>query len=370
MVDSIVKRICEVARMESMTVESSAVRILVQETQQDVRQVLGSLQMWQRTSNTMNFENIQDRKGQIRKDELFFLNFFDASRFIFNESKKPDTFHLRNDFYFVDYDLIPLIIHEKYPSVISSSRKGDFESVQALSAASDAVCDADLAQNYVRAKMEWGLLPTVAALNVRVASLADGSVGFPGFPEWLGKNSARGKKARLLSETAMHMRQTATVNPRTLRLDYISTLRTKLLKPLLENKKENISNTVDLMGSYGLDRDDLFETMQELQISSTGIDAFKGINSQMKSAFTREFNKTAHLSQALAFENGVAGLKPAKKKKIKSDDDDDDENDEEENDEEEMKKLIAVGSKTKKSAAPKKSSAPKKPKGKAKAVKK
>jgi hypothetical protein len=29
--------------------------------------------------------------------------------------------------------------------------------------------------------------------------------GFPGFPEWLGKNSTKNKKKRLLSELTMHL---------------------------------------------------------------------------------------------------------------------------------------------------------------------
>jgi replication factor C subunit 1 len=212
----------------------------------------------------------------------------------------------------------------------------------------------------VRAGQNWSLLPQVAALNLRVTSIAAGNIGFPGFPEWLGKNSARGKKRRLLSETAMHMRQKANgVNAKALRMDYLCTLRGALLRPLLHAQgKDEVAQTIQLMDDYGLNRDDLFETMQEVRIALNKPDPFAKLTSQTKAAFTREYNKGSHTSQALVAEAAIVGLKRSKGSKKRAaeegeegegepgegedgGDDDDEEQDAEELDVAELKKLAA-----------------------------
>jgi len=62
-----------------------------------------------------------------------------------------------------------------------------------LSLAADAVCDADVLSNMLRSDQRWDLLTNIAAMNLRVAYIAHGRIGFPGFPEWLGKNSNANK---------------------------------------------------------------------------------------------------------------------------------------------------------------------------------
>lgn len=59
----------------------------------------------------------------------------------------------------------------------------------------------------------WALLPVQATLTVRAGSHCRGSAGFPGFPEWLGKNSTRNKRKRLLSELNFHISEKVTGGP-------------------------------------------------------------------------------------------------------------------------------------------------------------
>lgn len=51
----------------------------------------------------------------------------------------------------------------------------------------------------------WSLLPTQAAMNVRIGSIGGGSLGFPEFPKWLGNYSRENKRRRLLGELATHL---------------------------------------------------------------------------------------------------------------------------------------------------------------------
>ena len=106
-------------------------------------------------------------------------------------------------------------------------------------------------------------------LNVRVARISHGGIGFPGFPEWMGKNSARRKRDRLLSEIAIHMGQTTPVSRRGLRMDYLCTLKHALLQPLIRKGKDAILDTVDMLDAYGLSREDFIENFTQFQFTES-----------------------------------------------------------------------------------------------------
>ena len=58
--------------------------------------------------------------------------------------------------------------------------------------------------------MNWSLLPFSGMLTVKTGFHAAGptGAGFPGFPDfttWLGRNSALGKRRRILNELQHHM---------------------------------------------------------------------------------------------------------------------------------------------------------------------
>ena len=219
-----------------------------------------------------------------------------------------------------------------------------------MTAAADAVCDADVVAKYVRTDMKWDLLTIQSLMNIRVASLCQGSIGFPGFPEWLGKNSNASKRARLLGELTMHIRASkaaTNLDRRALRLDYLPAMRTIFVTPLCgERGVEDVPRINDYLDDYSMNRDDLFETMAELQFgtgeSSSPMpgfrDVFSGISPQTKAAFTREYNKRPHKSQILVAEEVVNKTSSSKKRKasalsgegvedeVDDDDDDDDDN--------------------------------------------
>ena len=66
-------------------------------------------------------------------------------------------------------------------------------------------------------------------------------------------------------------------------------------------EKSKINEAIALMDEYGLDRDDLFENLDEFKIDSEA-KGFNDIDSKQKAAFTREYNQGSHKSQALVHE--------------------------------------------------------------------
>lgn len=197
------------------------------------------------------------------------------------------------------------------------------------------------------------LLPLCSVLTVKAGSHASGSNGsfLPGYPEfagWLGKNSSRGKKKRLLQELNHHMNYTISADKTALRLYYLPILREQFLSLMKHKEGSMVNETIDLMDEYGLDRDDLFENMDEFNLDSKSF-KFASLDSKAKAAFTREYNKRAHKSQALVEEQSSG--KAGKKKKASQDDDYENDgnasNDDEEDDPEEIKKLFQKKGKAK-----------------------
>jgi replication factor C subunit 1 len=87
-----------------------------------------------------------------------------------------------------------------------------------------------------------------------------------------------------------------------LRMSYLPVLRERFLTLLKSDA--GVEQAIELMDQYGLDRDDVFEKLDEFQMEKG--DNFAKIDSKKKAAFTREYNKGVHKSQALVAEQGAA----------------------------------------------------------------
>ncbi len=103
--------------------------------------------------------------------------------------------------------------------------------------------------------------------------------------------------------------------------------------------KSNCSGAaIDEMDVYGLDRDDLFENFDQFFMKTSGLahNKFGDIDSKMKAAFTREYNKATHKHQALVSEQGMTKKRGART----SIDGENNEHIDDESDEEEDEKKI------------------------------
>jgi len=178
-------------------------------------------------------------------------------------------------------------------------------------AATAAMSDFAVAELSVRGgDQNWGLLPFCSILAVKTGFHAGGNnggflSGFPEFSSWLGRNSSRGRMYRLLHELHHHMNYKISGDSRELRLHYLPVLKKHLFSLMTADKDGPRSEEViALMDEYGLDRDDLFENLDEFTLDSKA-KKFSDLESKVKAAFTREYNKGVHKSQALVAEQGI-----------------------------------------------------------------
>ncbi|CAB9517048.1 factor C subunit 1 [Seminavis robusta] len=384
----IAKAAIKIAQMEGMMVQPNAAEQMAESCGNDIRQVINAIQMWSsdnrgNNSNALTYKGLKEREKTIQKDDILRVSLFDASRLILEGRKglaKADpeaeraSFFKRNDAFFVDYGFTGLIVQQNYLKVMgpqflavkrsnNADQAADF--LERVHSAAQSMSDYNLVENKVRggSDMNWGLLPFSGVCAVKTGFHAAGPTGamYPGFPEftsWLGKNSSQGKKSRILQELNHHMNYRISGGTQEVRLSYLPFMRQRFLTQLKESDDED-RNTVaiKLMDEYGLDRDDVFENLDEFNMNSKG-PKIGDLDSKSKAAFTREYNQGSHKSQALVVEQGAP-----KKKKRKAgsagdtadpdaiDDDAKAEESEDDDDEEDMEKLKEAFAKKKRRSA-------------------
>lgn len=332
-------RAMDIAAREGLQVERNAAEALAESCGNDVRQVLNSLQMWasQEDGSRMSYKDLKKREHSINKDAILRVSLFDAARSILEgrrglsatsatepvsspeEAKKEvNSFFSRNDAFFVDYNFVGLLVQQNYLKVVQgqfseAKRKSNEDSLAVLERmheAAHAMSDFAVCESALRDGQNWGMLPSAASLTVKVGYHAGGPSGgfLPGFPEfttWLGRNSSRNKKMRLMSELQHHMNyKISTSGTAETRMVYVPVLRNCFLSLLVGNNDVNATEeAIHLMDDYGLDRDDVLEKLDEFNMDSKS-SSFSKMDSRKKAAFTKAYNQGPHTSQALVAEQG------------------------------------------------------------------
>ena len=360
----IARRAVRIGQQEGLAIEPNAIEAIAESCGNDIRQVLNCLQMWSNMSSSdkdnpssssssssssrLTYKDFKARQRFISKDEILRVSLFDATRMIvegrrgLSSSSKPDdernSLYQRSDAFFVDYSFVGLNVQQNYLDVLN----GQFKALLRNSGSSDALMDRmdlaaasmsdfAMAEQAVRgADQNWSLLPFASMMTVKTGFHAGGPSGgflsgFPAFTEWMGKNSTRGKTSRMLQGLGHHMNYRISGDSTELRLHYVPVLQERFMSMLQEgNNGSGVTKAIEFMDSYGLDRDDVFETLDELRLATgggTSGGSTKGsgsskqkkntgslssvLDSKQKAAFTRAYNEGTHKSQALVAEQGA-----------------------------------------------------------------
>ena len=381
-------RALRIAQEEGFKVERNAAEAIAESCGNDVRQVLNCLQMWaQKTeeSSTLTYRNLKEREHSIKKDEILRVSLFDAAKTILEGRRnlsgadpkaEVDSLFRRSDAFFVDYSFTGLIVQQNYPRIMqhqhaqikrANDQDQELEFLNRMHDAAASMSDYAVVEHEIRnGDLNWSLLPSCGMLAVKTGYHAGGESGgmMPGFPEftaWMGKNSSKGKKMRLMNEIHHHMNYRVSGNSQDIRECYLPVLRERIMNNMLSGEDGATKDTIALMDEYGLSREDVMEKLDEFRIVATtdktskndrGITmTFADLDSKQKASFTREYNKGSHKSQALVteeLEKAVGGKKKQLKKQKERDPGDidaidedggDEDSDDDVDEEEELKKL-------------------------------
>lgn len=220
------------------------------------------------------------------------------------------------DLFFCDYSLVPLLVHENYLLVNPSKykSKNSTQYLQALTESIESICDGDRISRQIRTGNNWSLLPTQAIFSsVLPGTKMEGTMGMSQFSSWFGKNSKQGRVDRILQELQRHLRLKTSANKFAVGMEYLSIFKDRLTKPLISKGSDGVQNVLHTMKEYYLTRED-FDTIVELSTWPGQVDLMTKIDSKVKAAFTRAYNKESHMNPFTAVD--------FKKLKKKSGDDD------------------------------------------------
>ncbi|XP_038608447.1 replication factor C subunit 1 [Tachyglossus aculeatus] len=297
-VEQIKGAMMSIAFKEGLKIPPPAMNEIILGANQDIRQVLHNLSMWCAKSKALNYDQAKADSNRARKDIK--LSPFDVARKVFAAGEETARMSLadKSDLFFHDYSIAPLFVQENYVHVKPAAAGGNIKKhLMLLSRAADSICDGDLVDRQIRSKQNWSLLPTQAIYSsVLPGELMRGYMTqFPSFPSWLGKHSSRGKHDRIVQELALHMSLRTHSSKRTVNLEYLPHVRDALVRPLTGRGAEGVQEAVALMDTYHLLRED-FENVMEISSWGGKPSPFSTVDPKVKAAFTRAYNREAHLT--------------------------------------------------------------------------
>ncbi|NWV50932.1 RFC1 factor, partial [Daphoenositta chrysoptera] len=287
-----------IAFKEGLKIPPPAMQEIILAANQDIRQVLHNLNMWCAKDKSLTYDEAKTDASRAKKDIK--LGPFDVVRKVFAAGEEAARMSLidKSDLFFHDYSLAPLFVQENYVHVKPAAAGGNLKKhLVLLSRAADSICDGDIVDKQIRSKQNWNLLPTQAIYaSVLPGELMRGYMSqFPVFPSWLGKFSSTGKHDRIIQELAMHMSLRTQTCKRTVNMEYLSYLRDALVQPLKDFGADGVQQAVTFMDSYCLMKEDV-ENIMEISTWGGKASPFSKLDPKVKAAFTRAYNKEAHLT--------------------------------------------------------------------------
>ncbi|KAL0275125.1 UNVERIFIED_CONTAM: hypothetical protein PYX00_003084 [Menopon gallinae] len=281
---------------EGLKIPSEALEEIIINANQDVRQVLHNLSLWTAKEKVVSKEQAKKDAAMAKKPTN--LGPWDVARKVFSASEHSSmTLRDKEELFFQDYNLGPLFVQDTYIRVKPIKAKNDKKAtLNLLSKAADALVLGDIVERTVRSENAWTLLPVQAIFSsVLPGHYMEGHVqGQIQFPVWLGKNSKRNRFDRILQELQSHMRLSISAGKEAVNLDYLHVLRDAITRPLLRDGADGVSETLQIMSDYNLTKDDL-DNIMELALWPGGKDVFAGVDSKVKAALTRSYNKEGKL---------------------------------------------------------------------------
>lgn len=285
---SIMIRLKQILSKEGLRIEDNALDHMIEASGNDVRQLITSLEMWAKYSSVMTYMQAKDCSKRSGKDVHIMINNFDAASKLLRKSDMRNLrYKEKMDLFFVDYELIPLLIHENYLTAMGSNSKDTLERVVE---AADSIALGDVLNKRIRIDGEWTLLTCFGqASTIAPGALSGNGVPFPKFPEFFGKFSIQRKNVRLLKETRAEMAHVISGNTESVLNDYIPLIYYMIITPL---KQGDIEQALQIMREYKVNPDMLKEHFIQLQFGSTTFEQeFKDLPISIRTNLTKLYNQ-------------------------------------------------------------------------------
>lgn len=298
-----------IAFKEGLKIPPPAMQRIVEGANSDIRQILNHIRMWSIGNNSLTFDQASTEADRAKKDVN--IGIFDIPRLFFNggEETRRYTYLDYNELFFQDYRMTPFFIHENYPRSRPMRAGNDqLKTLLSLSNAADSICFGDRVGTEIKMQ-NWSLLPTQAHFAGMMPGfyMRGGLSGMTTFPQVLGQTSKRNRCDGLLQDLLSHMVLQVSTDKRQLGMEYLPLLKHRLVDPMLTKENEGVQEVIQTMNQYDLQRED-WDSIMELATYSTNTPA--QLSTRTKSAFTRMYNKQAHMNP---YATQSAAVKKSKK---------------------------------------------------------
>lgn len=286
---------------EKLKVDPNALSELIVGCNQDVRQVLHHLTMLK--ANDEEKFTMESAKKEVQSAHKTSIKMgpWDVTKKVFSASDHKNMSLMdKSDLFFHDYSIGPLFVQENYLSSSPDAAKYDSKKAIVLaSRAADSIADGDLVDKTIRSNNSWNLLPTQAMFASVIPGeyMAGQLHGQIQFPQWLGKYSKQGKMDRILQELQVHTRLKAGLSKSALNQEFVQHLKNAITSPLATKGPDGVADAVQVMDQYSLLREDLDNLLEVTQWPGQP-DPLRGVESKVKAAFTRAYNKEVILPYA------------------------------------------------------------------------
>ena len=280
-------RIAEICKNENINYEMNALEYLCEICGNDIRQIINFVELWSRQNKSIKFKDLTGGNQKLQgKDEVVMLTNFDAAKELLNSKSRSKSFRDLLDLYFIDYDLIPLLIQENYLSTFPSQNfKSSYEELDNVSLAADLISYSDVMDKKIRTQMDWRLLADRGLIGCcTLCKINKGFVPFPKFPEAMGKISSLNKIKREVTELKECF---PSYSANEIRRDILPVMYTYLIDTIIEG---DIEATLDLMKKYRITMEYFKENMTDLVGEKLKIQ-FEKLGTSNKSNLTRAYNK-------------------------------------------------------------------------------
>lgn len=200
---------------------------------------------------------------------------------------KYPTFRDKMDLFFIDYDWIPMLVQETY--LIAMEQRCEDQDIETMANAAEFISQGEVFNEALRSEQDWSLLPDVGLCSsIAPCLLIKGHSNYPGFPQWLGKNSTATKIKRMVRELKAAMGHNAQAGRRAIQVEYVPLVLYLMYKDLMN---KNLDEVISIMDDFHITNDMFKEHLLDLCLDKNIREKIEQIPAPTKSAFTREFNK-------------------------------------------------------------------------------
>lgn len=303
---------------EGITLSKPLLQDVIKRSGSDIRNMLNNLQLWCLNRSSLEQRQLAECASQSTKNGD--VGLFDAAEFFLLQGSSRQERHSIEEMQSCYYnaDLIDLFVQENYLHFNPEPLDGR-DWMGAVGQAAASISASDAAQRVMYLEQNWSvsryhtltssIAPCVYTRGKYESFLSGQQVFFDRqrpvkFPSWLGHNSTATKNKRLLRCIAMqaaHPAKGVSGNAEDIIMDYIpQAWERELTVPLAEHGKDGIAATIAFMDQYHLMRDD-WDVVQDLARfkrlrAAASAPPTPTLATAVKSAFTREFNKTHRLT--------------------------------------------------------------------------